>query len=97
MSVVTNVIVSGFAGCYPDSHRTVIDALNAFLSKPVTKTNPEPDPSDSLGDLVRVDQHAGGTRAMESFVWIGAFNGLPVPEFIAVYQAACAQIQGDSS
>ncbi len=100
MSVVTNVIVSGYAGCYSDPKlspacRKVITALNEWLAKPVTKLNSEP--VNSLGQLMPVDQYAGGTRAMETNLWLGAFNYMPIGEFITVYQRAVASIQGDST
>ena len=82
MSVVTNVILSGFAGCRPDFHRTVVDALNAFLSQ---RESP-------LGELAQVDQHAGGRKAIECYVWMGAFNYLEIGEFVDVYQKSLGTI-----
>ncbi len=94
MSTVTNVIVSGHAGCHPNLPvcRTLIDGLNEFLYE-----NGFPE-GDERNRLVYVSDYAGGTRALETEMWLGAINGLKVPEFIARYQDLCRdKIGGDST
>lgn len=74
MSVVTNVLVSGFGGCDPSGCNILIDALNDYLRE------------HELGRLTQIGKHAGGTRAMETILWGGAFNYLCINEFIKIYQ-----------
>jgi hypothetical protein len=84
MSVVTNVLLYGLAGVYPEGPGQVVSALNKFLSQC------DRDDGYLLGELARVDQHAGGKRAMECHLWAGAFNNLPIDEFVTVYQQTVA-------
>ncbi len=82
MSVVTNVIISGMSGL--DVYRPfVIEALNAYLVNAEAERD--------LGTFTQVDQHAGGRKAIERHVWMGAFNYLEIDEFMAVYHAVLSQ------
>lgn len=38
--------------------------------------------ANEYGALKRVDEHAGGNRALQDEVWLGAFNYLELEEFI---------------
>jgi hypothetical protein len=33
--------------------------------------------------LARIHEHAGGPKYLEAEVWVGAFNYLPMPDFVA--------------
>lgn len=86
MSVVTNVIVTGLPGCYPNDDPSrlgsVIKALNEYLRK-----------EDQGEGLAEVSGHSVGPRALETHVWIGGFNFLDVDEFIGVYMDALQILQ----
>lgn len=75
MSVVTNCILTGLGGFDPDYQPSVIDTLQQFL-----------DAKEIPGQLVEVSKFAQGPKAMEAFCWIGAFNWLPIGEFVEVYR-----------
>lgn len=76
MSDVTNVIIccslmeEVFTECAFES----INHINEWL-----QTHPR---GCSGGRLVRVDKHAGGTKAMECCVFAGAFNYMPLQDFL---------------
>ena len=71
MSHVTDVILT--VGCGDSRVAECIAALDSF-----TRTEARG------GTLHKVDQHAGGTKALQAEVYMGAFNYLPVGEFIAL-------------
>lgn len=73
MSVVSNVMLTGL-GC-----GVVAKRLNSWLNDEKAERN--------FGELRQVDKHAGGRKAMETDVFMGAFNYLPDAEFIAAYRA----------
>lgn len=66
MSIVTDVILT--AHCVEDTEvegkYPAIDVINAWLT------------IGGWGKLERVDQHAGGRKAMQAVVFMGAFNML---------------------
>ena len=76
MSHVTNIILtlSLSEGIDDDTCYPWVDVLNQWLT------------DRGKGELHRVDDAAGGNKAMEAAVFMGAFNYLDIPEFIkAVY------------
>ena len=75
MSVVTNVILSGLGGFDPEYTPRVITHLNNWLRENEVK-----------GQLVEVSKHVESNKAMEAFLWIGAFNYLAVGDFVQAYR-----------
>ncbi len=75
MSVVTNIILSGSVGAL-----RVVEHLNAWLAAH--------QPDTRSPTLVDVNSYAGGVRAFEHNLWIGAANYLDIPAFVAEYQTA---------
>lgn len=69
MSHVTDILV--LASCLDEPGETATDGaianLNAYLRS----------------DLVRLDEMAGGSKAMQATVWAGAYNYLNIEEFLA--------------
>lgn len=78
MSRVTNVILT--AACAEDiddnDHANAMESVNQWLAE------------KNYGEFARVDGNAGGTKAMEAFVFLGAFNYLDLVAFLAVVGAA---------
>lgn len=52
-----------------------IQEINRYLS------------SKGKGELEKVDGYAGGRKALQAEVWMGAFNYLEIPEFVATVAA----------
>jgi len=71
--------------------------LTGIYSAPVAvRLNGWLDEQERVGRLVEVSGHAGGYKAMETYVWAGAFNYLEVDRFVEAYRAAMAgQIRRD--
>jgi hypothetical protein len=65
MSHVTDVIFA----CDLREEKTSVDLINDWLVE------------HEIGMLASVDDHAGGKKAMQSWVFLGAFNYLPIEEF----------------
>lgn len=75
MSVVTNVMITGL-----ETGRWV-DELNHWLDQR----------DDPPGNLLQVDQHCGGPKALETEVFLAAFNHFDTPAFIAKCRETYAQ------
>jgi len=89
MSVVTNILLTGRFGVDPvsgDYGSLVVNRLNEFLAQGGRKDR-----------LVEVSYHAGGTKCMETNVWLGAFNYLDNQGFIKVYVEAYRELQKELS
>ena len=61
---------------HSDQESPAIAVINAWLDE------------HHYGQLVEVSDHAGGKRAMQAQVYLGAFNYLDVPAFIATVKGA---------
>lgn len=70
--MVTNVMLTGL------SSHIIAKKLNEWL---VSDDN-------AYGSLVEVSDHAGGTKALETHVYLGAFNYLDINGFVKAYQEA---------
>ncbi len=88
MSVVTNVIVTGLPGLYPEYagkdpphiQSCVIDGLNHWLLE-----------SGEQQGLRECSAYCGGTKNMETHVWMGGFNYLCISGFVEVYRKILAE------
>ena len=78
MSHVTDVILtmSLLEEAGDDDRCPAVDVLNIWLSE------------RNKGELKRVDDFAGGGKAIQAAVFMGAFNSLEIPEFVAAVGAA---------
>lgn len=80
MSHVTDVILTVSLleqnDVYPADVYPAVEALNTWLSE------------RDKGELKRVDSFAGGRKAVQAAVFMGAFNFLDIPEFVAAVAAA---------
>lgn len=77
MSVVTNVMLTGLHAGAVAPH--LVSVANAG--------------SDENGGLNNVEEKAGGSKAMETTVYLGAFNFLDVNAFVAAYREARASMK----
>jgi hypothetical protein len=77
MSVVTNVLICLNLLEEIDDQATTppISEINDYLS------------SRGYGGLARVDDLAGGNKAFQAGVWLGAFNHLNIKEFMDVVKS----------
>ena len=78
MSHVTDVILtmSLLEEVGRDDKCPAVELLNAWLSE------------RNKGELKRVDDFAGGRKAIQAAVFMGAFNYLDIPEFVAAVASA---------
>ena len=96
MSVVTNVIVTGIPGLYPEYagqdpphiQACLIDGLNRLLL-----AGGEEGGCGQKGGLLECSAHSGGTKNMEAHIWMGGFNYLPVHFFVEGYRKLVAEGQ----
>ena len=87
MSVVTNIILTGFNGCEPMFDNRIVECLQKFLGS-----------QHGHPRLVEVSEHATtGGKAMETFVWVAACNYLNVDSFIECYRDAMRTHRGRGS
>jgi hypothetical protein len=75
MSVVTDVILMVPIG----GGRRVISDINARIAAAARAPG---------HGLIKVDQHAGGNKAVQADVYMGAFNYLPRQDVLAILAAA---------
>jgi hypothetical protein len=85
MSVVTDVIIClGLAEAIDDEGTTPpIAEINDYLR------------SRNYGELARVDDFAGGNKAFQAAVWMGAFNHLNLSEFMNFVKSRNWQSRAD--
>ena len=91
MSVVTDIILVTAMndGAQGEDRYDSVDRLNALLSE-IRQGRPD--------TLVKVDQHAGGTKAMQCDVWMAAINMLDEDAFVMAFLSIdwgdpeCAQL-----
>lgn len=78
MSRVTDVILTASLQEEPGETRTypAVEELNTWLRE------------RRFGELKEVSEAAGGTRAMQALVFLGAFNYLDLSEFVEAVKAA---------
>jgi len=77
MSHVSDVIICLSPGEEIDDNATTppIQEINKYLM------------AQNRGELKKVDDYAGGYKAVQAAVWMGAFNHLDIPEFLNVVKA----------